>query len=253
MTPQAETADEELIGRSYTKARRSPLVYGMVPGAGGRNFRLPFGPYTVTQLGVLVGAVGLLVLSRPVWGGHGVADLAVLIVVPFAASFAFRYAHVDGRNPAAAAASVAAMLAGPRCGRLHGRPYTPARPQHASPRITVAGPGAFPDAAPAPTPAPVPASTPAPYSSTPAPPEDSAPADPAPGRGAGPAVASGVQSLLTQPTNTPTGGIDVLPRRKFGGFQRDLLKLREGVEVRGAPADQCQALPAQQPPARRPS
>lgn len=199
MTPQAETADAELIGRSYTKARRSPLVYGMVPGAGGRNFRLPFGPYTVTQLGVLVGAVGLLVLSRPVWGGRGVADLAVLIVVPFAASFAFRYAHVDGRNPAAAAASVAAMLVGPRCGRLHGRPYTPARPQHASPRITVAGPGALADASPAPTPAPVPASTPTPYSSTPALPEHAA--VPAPGRGSGPAVASGVQSLLTHHTH----------------------------------------------------
>jgi hypothetical protein len=204
-----DPVDQELIGRSYTKARRSPLVYGMVPGADGRNIRLPFGPYTLTQLGVLVGAVGLLVLSRPVWGGHGLADLVVLIVVPVAASFVLGRVHVDGRNPAAAAASVAVMLAGPRFGRLRGRPYAPARPQHVASCITVAG--HFPTARPptAPATAPAWATGPGPAQSPPGRPKFSpspAVAAAAPAGRPAVAVASGVQALLTSHTHHRTPG-----------------------------------------------
>ncbi|MFD0509291.1 hypothetical protein ACFQ0G_53285 [Streptomyces chiangmaiensis] len=36
---------------------------------GGPNFRLPFGPYTLTQLAAIVTSVGLLILSRPCGAG----------------------------------------------------------------------------------------------------------------------------------------------------------------------------------------
>lgn len=133
---------EGLIGRCYTKARRTPVVIGAIRdvSGNGRNLRLPFGPYTLTQLGVMVATIVLLVVTRSVWGGHGWADLAVLLVTPFLASFVMRHLHIDGRNPAAAVLSVAVMLSGPRRGRLRGRPYTPARPRRDATVITVSTP-----------------------------------------------------------------------------------------------------------------
>ncbi|MDH6710925.1 hypothetical protein P3T27_007676 [Kitasatospora sp. MAA19] len=123
----APEGKEVLVGRCYTRARRSPVVVGVVPGGGGRGLRLVGGPYTVTQLGAMVVSVVVLVVLRPVWGGHGLVDLVVLVGVPFGAAFALRHLHVDGRNPAAAAASVVMMLAAPRAGRLRGRPLRPVR------------------------------------------------------------------------------------------------------------------------------
>lgn len=136
-----EELDEDFVGRCYTKARRAPLVHGVVRSVnGGPNVRLPFGPYTFTQLAAIVVSVGLLILSRPLWGGHGLGDLLVLVIVPFGAAFTMRYLHVDGRNPAAAVVSVVVMLAGPRWGRLHGRPLRCVRPERDAPRVTLAPP-----------------------------------------------------------------------------------------------------------------
>ncbi|MER6075914.1 hypothetical protein ABT187_45655 [Streptomyces sp. NPDC001817] len=134
-----EDIDEEFVGRCYTKARRAPLVHGVIRSVnGGPNLRLPGGPYTLTQLAAIVISVGLLILTRPVWGGHGVGDVVVLIGVPFGAAFGMRHLHIDGRNPAAAATSVVMMLGAPRWGRIHGRPFRPARPAHVAPRVTLA-------------------------------------------------------------------------------------------------------------------
>ncbi|MER7111153.1 hypothetical protein [Streptomyces sp. NPDC000229] len=129
--------DDELIGRCYTKARRTPLVVGSVPGGAGRSLRLPGGPYTLTQLAAIVVTFVVLILTRPLWGGHGLMDAVVLLGLPFGAAFGLRHLHIDGRNPAAAAASVAIMLTGPRWGRLHGRPYKPARPESGSTAVTL--------------------------------------------------------------------------------------------------------------------
>ncbi|MGW0647292.1 hypothetical protein ACWD4T_00555 [Streptomyces umbrinus] len=182
--------DDELIGRCYTKSRRAPLVHGVVRGVnGGHNFRLPFGPYTVTQLVTVVGSVGLLILTRPLWGGHGMADALVLVVVPVAAALALRHLNIDGRNPAAAAASVAVMLTGPRWGRIHGRPLRPARVRHDAPRITLA---ATPEPASARQPRrEPPVLAPGPIRQDPAP----LPASPVP-------MASGVQALLARRAQT---------------------------------------------------
>ncbi|MFF3113536.1 hypothetical protein ACFVSN_30625 [Kitasatospora sp. NPDC057904] len=134
--------EDVLVGRCYTRARRSPVVVGVVPGGGGRNLRLAGGPYTVTQLGTMVVSVVVLVLARPVWGGHGVADLAVLAGVPFGAAFALRHLHIDGRNPLAAAASVVMLLSAPGAGLLRGRPVRPVRPSDTRALVTLgSGPG----------------------------------------------------------------------------------------------------------------
>ncbi|MFJ2007997.1 hypothetical protein [Streptomyces chartreusis] len=186
MTPPEEI-DEDFVGRCYTKARRAPLVHGVVRSInGGPSLRLPFGPYTLTQLAAIVVSVGLLILSRPIWGGHGPADAVVLVLVPFGAAFAMRHLHIDGRNPAAASVSVALMLVSPRWGRLHGRALRPTRPERAAPQVTLAH--AATDDADAPAPPPLPAEHPRPAATR----------VPEPRVRTSPPMASGVQALLAR-------------------------------------------------------
>jgi hypothetical protein len=194
VSPTAEDVDEDFVGRCYTKARRAPLVHGVVRSVnGGPNLRLPFGPYTLTQLAAIVISVGLLILSRPLWGGHGLGDVLVLLIVPFGAAFAMRHLHIDGRNPAAAAASVVLMLACPRWGRIHGRPLRRARAERDAPRVTLTHPQA--DGALRPEPAP----TPAPPARAPKTRRPVAhPAAPAARPPAPAPMASGVQALLAR-------------------------------------------------------
>ncbi|GAB2711674.1 hypothetical protein [Kitasatospora kifunensis] len=179
--------EPELIGRCYTKARSSPLVVGVVRGGDGRNLRLIGGPYTITQLGAMVTTVVLLMLTRPLWGGHGLTDAVVLVSAPFGAAFALRYVHVDGRNPLAAALSVAQMLASPRTGRLHGRTVRPARPVHCHAQVGIGTAPIRPGA----TAETVAQAEPTPDSA--APQVEIRPAAPA-----GAPVASGVQALLAR-------------------------------------------------------
>ena len=206
MSAALDEMDGEPIGRCYTKARRTPLVVGAVPGGNGRSLRLPLGPYTITQLAVIVATVVLLIVTRPVWGGHGLGDVLVLVGAPFGAAFLLRHLHIDGRNPAAAAASVAVMLAGPRYGRLHGRPYRPARARHHDTVATVESSGPPHHDTPPPAPAfeaadaprtiraAPPARTGTPAAQAPCP----GPVAPGPAAHGGVPVASGVQTLLAR-------------------------------------------------------
>ncbi|MBD0743000.1 hypothetical protein BG418_01405 [Streptomyces sp. CBMA152] len=201
----ADAADaDELIGRCYTKARRTPLVVGSVPGGGGRSLRLPGGPYTLTQLAAIVAAFTVLILTRAVWGGHGPVDVGVLLGCPFGAAYLLRHLHIDGRNPAAAAASVVAMLAGPRWGRLHGRPFRPASPTRSLSRITVGTQEAAADEVPA---AAVPGPEPTASRRVP---RTTAPATPAPALvpAAATPVASGVQALLARRAASHRTGLE---------------------------------------------
>ncbi|MEV0493471.1 hypothetical protein [Streptomyces atratus] len=184
----SETSDE-LIGRCYTKARRAPLVHGVIRDVnGGRGIRLPGGPYTLTQLAAIVGTFVALILTRAIWGGHGLTDVVVLLGLPFAAAFLLRHLHIDGRNPAAALVSVAVMMTGPRWGRLHGRPFRPAHPVSGDTLITVTADGPAAGSFPA-------AARPAAAVTAPARP---APAAPTPNTTVGVPVASGVQALLAR-------------------------------------------------------
>ncbi|MFE5711995.1 hypothetical protein ACFQ7J_14400 [Streptomyces sp. NPDC056501] len=190
--PVAESELEfEFIGRCYTKARRAPLVHGVIRDVnGGRGIRLPGGPYTLTQLAGIVATVAALILTRPMWGGHGWLDVAVLLILPAVVAFVLRHLHIDGRNPAAALLSIALMLAAPRRGQLRGRAYRPARPTRGDTRIHLpADTQAARDTTPAITAAPAP--EPQPKPTRPAVPaaEPSAPSAP---------MASGVQALLAR-------------------------------------------------------
>ncbi|MFI6689081.1 hypothetical protein [Streptomyces sp. NPDC050485] len=210
-TPSVADGEPELIGRCYTKARRAPLVYGVIRDVrGGQGIRLPGGPYTLTQLASIIATVAVLLLSRPVWGGHGWVDAALLIGLPFAVSFAVRQLHIDGRNPVAAMASVVMLLAAPRAGRLHGRACRLSRAARAAALITLGEPAPAPGAvepSPAAAAAPVPAVLKTPGSSgagmSAAGPRRRVPPDlltVSPSSGTPLPVASGVQALLARRT-----------------------------------------------------
>lgn len=146
---------EELIGHSYTRARRHPLVIGKLPGAG----RLPGGPYTITQVMTMVISFGLLVMTRDLWAHFGAMNFILMALIPWGLAWVLRYARLDGRDPARAVRSLLIYSSTPAQGRLAGKPQRVARPRLATATCTVRVRSAErPAAAPAVAkPAPVPA------------------------------------------------------------------------------------------------
>lgn len=83
MSQQQGAPDQHtLVGRSYTRARRHPWVIGRIQG-----WTLPLGPFSATQLGVLVISLWLLIQTASVWTQFGPFSL-VPVIIPFAATWA---------------------------------------------------------------------------------------------------------------------------------------------------------------------
>jgi hypothetical protein len=131
-TPDSD-GGEQLVGRCYTSARRYPLQVGQFSNGG----RIPGGPYTMTQLAVMIGLFVALVVTRPVWGGNGLLDVLVVLAVPYAAGWGICRVQIDHRNPLAAFASLAGLVFTPPAGRLHGRPWRQRPTRAISPLVTV--------------------------------------------------------------------------------------------------------------------
>lgn len=128
------SADEEqLVGHSYTRARKHPLVIGKLPGAG----RLPGGPYTITQIVTMVATFLLLVLTRQLWAHFGVINILVMICLPWGLAWVLRYARLDGRDPARALRSLVVYASTPADSQLSGRPQHRSRPRLAGATCTV--------------------------------------------------------------------------------------------------------------------
>lgn len=135
MSDTAGAPDQNtLVGRSYTRARRHPWVIGRIQG-----WTLPLGPFSATQLGVLVVSLWLLIQTAPLWTRLGPAAVVVL-AVPFLATWAVRHAQIEGRAPLRALAGYIALYTAPKRGTLHGRPVTTPEPTHLSGVITVQHP-----------------------------------------------------------------------------------------------------------------
>ncbi|MFD8732335.1 hypothetical protein [Streptomyces sp. NPDC059611] len=126
-------SEEELIGHSYTRARKHPLVIGKLPGAG----RLPGGPYTITQVMTMVISFGLLVMARDLWAHFGAMNFVLMALIPWGLAWVLRYARLDGRDPARAVRSLFIYSSTPAQGRLAGKPQRAGRPRLATATCTV--------------------------------------------------------------------------------------------------------------------
>ncbi|MPY57199.1 hypothetical protein [Streptomyces spongiae] len=118
-------SEEELVGHSYTRARKHPLVIGKLPGAG----RLPGGPYTITQIVTMVVVFAALTLTQSLWAHFGVGNVVIMIAFPWGLARVLRYARIDGRDPARALRSLLVYTSTPADGRLAGRPQHTPRPR----------------------------------------------------------------------------------------------------------------------------
>lgn len=130
---ERDTADELIECRTYTHARRFPLVIGQIGG-----YYLPV-PWTPAQLIVAIATFVLLLYTRRAWGHLGpVGNMVVAIGLPLLLSWLIRHLKIEGRNTVRALAGFARYLSRSRTGRLHGRPVRPMRTRrHRAARIFV--------------------------------------------------------------------------------------------------------------------
>jgi hypothetical protein len=120
-----EASNPVSVGRSYTRGRRVPYLIRKWPGS---NWALPLGPYTVTQLVILVGSVYVLITTAGLWAHLGPGNLLVGVGIPIALTYAARYTRVEGRDPLRAAAAGFRYLLQPRKGYLGGQAWQPVEP-----------------------------------------------------------------------------------------------------------------------------
>lgn len=130
MTAQRAHGDV-LIGRSYTRSRRFPRMFGRMPGRDGGY--LPGGPYTLTQ-GVVFLVLLLVVWKLPLLDWLGPARWGVPLF-----AIAVRRARIESRTPASWLIGLLSHLLAPSSGMLAGRSYRPERPVSCTPRFHLHG------------------------------------------------------------------------------------------------------------------
>lgn len=122
MAEQGDDRPKPLVCRVYTHGRRHPVVIGNIQG-----LRIP--PVTPAQLGLAVGSLVILALTRAVWAHFGgLANGLVLAGVPLALAWAARALRMEGRAPWRAGLGWLQLLASPPEGVRLGRRDRARRP-----------------------------------------------------------------------------------------------------------------------------
>jgi hypothetical protein len=123
---------ETLVCRFYTHGRRHPVVVGNIQG-----LRIP--PVTPAQLGIGVGTLVLLAMTRALWAHFGAAvNGLVLVGLPVGLAWAARAVRMEGRAPWRAGLGWLQLLAAPREGVCLGRRDRPMRPRRYRGRVWIA-------------------------------------------------------------------------------------------------------------------
>jgi hypothetical protein len=124
--------EPSLVARFYTAGRRHPIMIGNLNG-----LRIP--PMTPAQIGVFLGALGVLLFTQGLWAHLGTfLNGLVLLGLPATLAWAARAVRMEGRAPWRAGMGWLQLLAAPRHGTRVGRLERPARPGHWSGRAWVA-------------------------------------------------------------------------------------------------------------------
>jgi hypothetical protein len=113
------------VGRSYTRGRTSPYLIRKWPGS---RVTLPMGPYTLTQLVILVGTGYLLINFSDYWAFFGGFNIVIGVGLPVGLTYAARHTRVEGRDPLRAGLALVTYLLQPRSGLLRGRGWRAAAP-----------------------------------------------------------------------------------------------------------------------------
>jgi hypothetical protein len=120
----ADRGAQRLVCRSYTYARRFPLVIGKLGG-----WSPLWGPASISQYIVGVATAVVLFHSRGLWAHLGAAgNLAVGVCLPFLLAWMVRRVRVEGRDPLRALVGAAGYAFAPRHGVARGRPAARPRP-----------------------------------------------------------------------------------------------------------------------------
>jgi hypothetical protein len=106
------------VGRSYTAGRRQPYLIRKWPGS---RWTLPLGPYTLTQLAILVGTIVTLVKTKAVWAHFGPLNLVIAVGLPAVLTYAARRTRIEGRDPVRTLLAGITYLLQPRAGYLRGQ------------------------------------------------------------------------------------------------------------------------------------
>jgi hypothetical protein len=128
-------AEDCILCRSYTHARRYPWVIGKIGG-----WHLPT-QLSLAQLAAMGAGLLVVLQTRGLWAHlPRMANLLVEIAVPGACGWATRHLRLEGRTPFRALAGLGAYLATPPLGRVQGRPLREAPARSLACRVYVAGP-----------------------------------------------------------------------------------------------------------------
>jgi len=146
---------EPEITKWYTSARRFPQLIGRTSDGA----KIPFGPYTYTQVLVFAGILIVGSKTMSLWGRFGtVGNVVTLVGLAFGVTFALGKIPIGARSPISMLLGAITALTSPADGKVGGRKVALRRPHRVAARLTVQMPVV---AAAEPAPAPRPVSPPA--------------------------------------------------------------------------------------------
>jgi hypothetical protein len=112
--------------RSYTFARRYPLVIGKIAG-----WTPWWGPATPAQYVIAIATGLTLLATKGIWAHLGPLNLLVIIGLPFGLAWYVRSARIEHRSPERAMLGFLTLLSVPPMGTRDGRPARDPRPARA--------------------------------------------------------------------------------------------------------------------------